>query len=70
MNKETCVTVIPDFISNLFWVFVSLALLTAIGAIIISSLNYLLELYQSRKEDYLRAKKLKLEMKEKWGIEE
>ncbi len=70
MNKEDYVIVPPDFVLNLFWVFVTVALLAAIAGITFTVASFILEHYQNRKEDYLRAKKLKLEMKEKWGIEE
>lgn len=72
MNKADCVaaTDVPDFVATLWWAFVSIALIAGILIIVGAFLNALLEHFQDRKEAYLRAKKLKLEMKEKYGVEE
>ena len=59
---------VPDFVLAAWWIFVTVALSAATIAIIITILNYLLEQYQNRKEAYLRAKKLKLDMKRIYGV--
>ena len=60
--SETCTYPIPDYVIAIFWVFVSVAMLAVIFAIISTILNTLIEHYQDRRAAYLRNKQTKLEL--------
>lgn len=65
MKEEECIKVVadtPDFVVSIFWIFVTVIMLSIIFVIIFAGLNVFLEYYQERKGDYLRNKQRKLEI--------
>lgn len=64
--SENCVYPIPDYVVDIFWVFLTVAMVAVIFVIIATTvsvtLNNLIEYYQDRKASYLRNKRTKLEL--------
>ena len=64
--SETCTYSIPDYVVEIFWIFLSVAMIAVIFVIIAATvsvtLNNLIEYYQDRKASYLRNKRIKLEL--------
>lgn len=62
MDKECLATVMPSYVVTIFWIFLSVIMLAVIAALIFIGLNVFIEVYQTKREDYLRNKKLKIEL--------
>lgn len=62
MNKECLATVMPSYVVTIFWIFLSVIMLAIIVALVFIGLNVFIEWYQAKREDYLRNKKMKIEL--------
>lgn len=70
MTNVDCVEVAvstPDYVASIFWVFITVLMLTIMGAIFIVCLKAICEFFEDRRRAYLRNKqeKIQLELLEK-----
>lgn len=64
MHIENCVYTTPEWVINIFWVFLAVLMLFFILAIIYMTLNTICEFIENRRLAYLRNKQIALTLKE------